>query len=895
MDSFEIDQFESPVRKKLKTDLDNKFTLHQFYDKRIRLNKANTKGSVQQDLIWILSGNFVNVFSVGGKDGKDFFYQFTAPISKGELLVSFVLVDSTPGIIFISDEGEFKYWPNIFDSENFIENTLDLKTNSKVINLSNSSKNKIFISTTDNQIHKLILSITGVEQEIMDTTQTGWLSFNWFSSTTKQENENIKTLFVDEEEQILYILKERNLQMLKVESNKIHKEINLIETFQLDEKELIITPIDISVDNSIIYVVFSLLERTKTISTIPSLYFQLFEYSIIDDNVVQHEPVQKSKNDYNPKDLNCKLFTDSSNAVLLWDDLMIKNSKEKIKIDKSFGGGFHGRKFHILTSKGVQREQDDENYKPYIATDKSSFSHHNVAQIFEFFCQHNYLPNFNVSNLSNESIVNYATLIVDLKQHGFILGQLKEKKQKFEVFLNFLNELNIWSNFDLDSILNLYSKLIFATALRDICASLYVKNTIKEAIKFCYPNESKENAEELFFSKVSKIEEIIYHLGRSEYDLSSTNKIYQILVINKEEFFHNYVKFEIPKKEKDILWWHEELRNYVLYQIEANHQYYQQTNDEIIFELTMFLFECYEKELSKKPNNILIREYESNRHKLIENIKNRESQLTLSIKFKEFKKIIELCEFDKEKLTEYIELFYMDNFFTILFGEFKKLGRNHELLEIGKEYPNEFSQLIQNDLELKWKFSIQNDEFKQATNSLEVLIKNEHSDFDKKRNLSAISKLCCIVENIPFQSKEVSTIKLQNEMLKLKILKDSKCYSADDLISFFIEDYPTLFKNEEAKKNLLNLSFDVYNQFSSNSIILEELWSIAFQNSNEFMDDDFNSEFDFERIRASEFFRLYSRNMKQTGRLTEKIFDSLTKKFVKNSKTLDEMAKLIKF
>ena len=79
--------------------------------------------------------------------------------------------------------------------------------------------------------------------------------------------------------------------------------------------------------------------------------------------------------------------------------------------------------------------------------------------------------------------------------------------------------------------------------------------------------------------------------------------------------------------------------------------------------------------ITKFENENLKREYEVIKEKLIENIKNKESQLSLSIKFKNFKKIIELYKNDKEKLKEYIELFKKDNFFSILFQQFKKNGK----------------------------------------------------------------------------------------------------------------------------------------------------------------------------------------------------------------------------
>jgi len=152
------------------------------------------------------------------------------------------------------------------------------------------------------------------------------------------------------------------------------------------------------------------------------------------------------------------------------------------------------------------------------------------------------------------------------------------------------------------------------------------------------------------------------------------------MILNKEEFFENYIKeFEIPIKFNEILWWFEEtnLRSFIISQLEANHQYFKITNESSIFEITNFLFECYEKQLkiTKFENENLKREYEVIKEKLIENIKNKESQLSLSIKFKNFKKIIELYKNDKEKLKEYIELFKKDNFFSILFQQFKKNGK----------------------------------------------------------------------------------------------------------------------------------------------------------------------------------------------------------------------------
>ena len=148
------------------------------------------------------------------------------------------------------------------------------------------------------------------------------------------------------------------------------------------------------------------------------------------DDIVEQSELSQTR-DFHLKELNCEIFIFNTKKFFLWSDLILKNLKEKIKIENSFGGGFVNGKFLILTSNGILKEKENDLIKPYITTNKSDLTYKNVEEIFNFFLQFNYLPNFNISNITNDSIIDFLKINFDSKQFGFILSQLKEKKKKF--------------------------------------------------------------------------------------------------------------------------------------------------------------------------------------------------------------------------------------------------------------------------------------------------------------------------------------------------------------------------------------------------------------------------------------------------------------------------------
>jgi hypothetical protein len=86
----------------------------------------------------------------------------------------------------------------------------------------------------------------------------------------------------------------------------------------------------------------------------------------------------------------------------------------------------------------------------------------NIEDVFQFYFEKRSIPNFNISNLTEESIFKFSKNLIDspptIGTKELILNHLKKKREKFEIFLEFLKKLKIKENVE---ILNHCRKFIF--------------------------------------------------------------------------------------------------------------------------------------------------------------------------------------------------------------------------------------------------------------------------------------------------------------------------------------------------------------------------------------------------------------------------------------------------
>jgi hypothetical protein len=331
-------------------------------------------------------------------------------------------------------------------------------------------------------------------------------------------------------------------------------------------------------------------------------------------------------------------------------------------------------------------------------------------------------------------------------------------------------------------------------------------------------------------------------------------------------------------------WWND-LKIEMMNQIQSNFQYFEKKNEQDLFEITNFLFELYQESKSER----LRIEFENLKNKFIPQFEDEEIQMTLSLKFKHFQKLIELANFDISKLREYVETFQEDSFFSILFQEYKKIGRNKELLEIGKYYPDLFSKLIGNDLNLKWLNAIQMNNYKLSSNCLEILSNNENQSFKRKKNLMSISKLCSILSDDCFvESKESVKIECQKYLTKEGVIKDDKPLNEYQLTEICLSNQ-SLVSSE--LKTRIAYCFELSHHFNFPKDYLYLIWKKTFELSSNLF-EDFDDKMDREiegEIASSLFFSMINDNFKKRSKLTFDILNQLKNEFIPQINILEQI------
>jgi hypothetical protein len=304
-----------------------------------------------------------------------------------------------------------------------------------------------------------------------------------------------------------------------------------------------------------------------------------------------------------------------------------------------------------------------------------------------------------------------------------------------------------------------------------------------------------------------------------------------------------------------------------------------------LFEITNFLFEIYQE----SKNERLQIEFENLKNKFIPQFENEEIQMTLSLKFKHFQKLIELSKFDILKLREYVEIFQDDSFFSILFQEYKKIGRSKELLEIGKYYPDLFSKLIGNDLNLKWLNAIQMNNYKLSSNCLEILSSNENQSFKRKKNLMSISKLCSILSEDPLlESKEIIKIECQKYLTQKGVIKDDKPLNEYQLMELCLSNQSLVYSE---LKTRISFCFEIAHHFNISKESLYFIWKKTFELSSNLF-DDFDDKMDQEiesEIASSLFFSMINENYKKKSKLTFDILNQLKNEFIPQINILEQI------
>jgi acetolactate synthase small subunit len=288
----------------------------------------------------------------------------------------------------------------------------------------------------------LELYTSGVEYHKTCVKSESWFG-GWFSDT-KSQKEKIQKLLISNSK--LYVLRERKLEIWKNE--KMEKEIDLMERFELGN-EFKVKVIDIAAEDSKIYLLVSTHLKEAPIGEIPLIRFHFYELDEFYE--MKYKLIQKYSPDYDENEFNCQLFISNSNSFLLWKTIFIKNLNEKIEIENSFGGGIIDSTFYILSHKGILQEKS-LNSTAFIS-DISNNPMKNVEEVFQFYLEKRSIPNFNISNLTDESIFNFSKNLIDSPSTSgtkeLILNHLKKKREKFEIFLEFLKKLKIKENVEI--------------------------------------------------------------------------------------------------------------------------------------------------------------------------------------------------------------------------------------------------------------------------------------------------------------------------------------------------------------------------------------------------------------------------------------------------------------
>ncbi|XP_043261312.1 nuclear pore complex protein Nup133 isoform X2 [Colletes gigas] len=213
---------------------------------------------------------------------------------------------------------------------------------------------------------------------------------------------------------------------------------------------------------------------------------------------------------------------------------------------------------------------------------------------------------------------------------------------------------------------------------------------------------------------------------------------------------------------------------------------------------------------TEKYNTILLKQYETDRTKLIQPLIKEEqydSAAMLAEKYCDFASLIQICELtnNKNRLDGYMEKFSDQNFVEFLFSWYVKDGRQGQLVEKCRRGDTvELSEKLAEHPTLSWVQSALTDDLRFAANTLHSLASQETELVTRKKSMLSLAKLALLASGDPQEELSDYVERIDNELALIAHQEDLPTqvlttygYDVEKLRVFKPTELITLYTSED--------------------------------------------------------------------------------------------------
>ncbi|XP_069672597.1 nuclear pore complex protein Nup133 isoform X3 [Periplaneta americana] len=509
-----------------------------------------------------------------------------------------------------------------------------------------------------------------------------------------------------------------------------------------------------------------------------------------------------------------------------------------------------------------------------------------------------------------------------------ILHQLEDKQKALELYITFLKDLKLWNRFSAVTsrgvvmatsfVLGEHAeKLIAAIALRTLQANH--SNVIETAMKYVLEERDEKPSaglthQDLFYREITKVHQIIKVLAkRSEEVVHSDRRPQEVANMIAETnivilaVLQDVIQFRQQKAEvfcpsspcsagiseylpwtaaagkgglRDALSLQQNLTLKNGARSTADRSLKNQLCDQLMHLIDIVLDgrKCYLESIrGTEKFDVLLQQYETERHSLIQQFledEEYERAAILAEKYCDFQILVQICELtdNKERLDQYMEKFSEQDFSQFLFGWYVREQKQGRLLKqfrsVEKPHAQQqaLSQFLKDHPSLSWLQNIFSSDYKQASNTLKSLAKEETELLQRKKSMLSLAKLSLLAfdqqpeavdEEVQALNTELDLVLYEEELPETVLsaygydIERLRVLTPMELVKLYICDENSTATEYDFKKALDLLSY-IDDEFER-SELRHKIWCQAVLRDT-WTDTDSNSP--LEVIQGMVFFRL---------------------------------------
>ncbi|KAF5280860.1 hypothetical protein FQR65_LT03009 [Abscondita terminalis] len=408
-----------------------------------------------------------------------------------------------------------------------------------------------------------------------------------------------------------------------------------------------------------------------------------------------------------------------------------------------------------------------------------------------------------------------------------VLHQLQDKQKALHLFIRFLHDLNLWNYLGAvttrdTNIATVYvlgefiEKIVAGIALkRNSSNPIFTKVVDNLKLESEIQRENGLTKQDILFSKVAQIhqifQELVNHCDEAVHSdlnpkemielIKETNIILLEVLKDINQFRYqnrdNYVpQDEVLKFAPDFLPWTAAvgasgLHDVLILQQSVTYNYGAKIASDNNIRITLydqltslidFILDGYKTHLDSMrgtvEENVLMRQYQSDRHKLISPLileKEFERASLLAEKYLDFETLIMICELshNQQKLLIYFDRFKSQGFSEFVYKWYLQENQPGKLIDLCKtffktENNQQLNTFLADHPSLLWIQNIYEDKFSSAANVLRDLALKEKELVVRQKTMYSLSKLAKLASDERDTNDYVDFIDAQLELISFQ-------------------------------------------------------------------------------------------------------------------------------